>query len=498
MSIRVTPDTIQARLNEARAGDEIVLQPGTYKARLTMEDCKGTVTEPIVLRAEPGAVLDGGMTADGYRIEANHLARDLYEGLVPGEPKRSYPGLWPWMHKGQLSLRRCRHVELRGLAIRGSWPTLIALEDVRDIRIAGAWLQDGAFAIGALGRDTSGITIEDCEWEQDRVPGRIWQQIAWRRIHGDPTDPEDGLVDVQNDWRLFDGDFFRGRDIRGGVRIRRCTVSSAFNAVHLFNTHDDQDLCRDVEVSHCRFRDIRDNVFEPEECAHNWWFHHNDVINSYKCFSFEQKRSGFFYIFANQIWYHTLPGPAFDKHRGGSLFKTAKSISPSRGRHFFFNNSISTFGDYISKGFLTRFLFQNNALRLAAPGDPGYREDVGVFGDLAALPADVESRFTTAWRADAIAVRNDLVAHPTWPAALVAAGYPIENGLAGDPLFRDPFAGDLRLARKSPCRRKAAELHVTLPDGTDWSHPAGGDIGAWQGDALLEGPEFMATAVAVA
>jgi hypothetical protein len=253
-----------------------------------------------------------------------------------------------------------------------------------------------------------------------------------------------------------------------------------------------------VEVSHCVFRDIRDNVLEPEDCAHNWWFHHNEIINSYKCFSFEQKRSGCFYIFANRLWYHTAPGPACDNHRGGSLIKTAKSISPSHGRHFFFNNSISTYGAYMSKGFLTRFSFQNNAWRFAASGDPELGPEAGVFGDLAAPRGDVERRFTTSWHANAIAVRNDLALQRTWPDALVAAGYPLEDCIAADADFRDPVAGDLRLTAGSACRNAAAALHITLPDGTDWPCPAGGDIGAWQEEALLDGPEFMATAVAVA
>lgn len=495
-AIPVTPANVQERLDHAAAGDEIVLRPGIYRQRLRMERRNGTATRPIVVRAEPGAILDGGMTAEGYRLTANRLAADVHAGRVPGVPAGAYPGLWPWKGQGQLSLRRCRHVQLVDLEVRGSWPTLIALDGVRDIRIAGARLQDGAFAIAALGAGTAGIAIEGCNWVQDPVPDRLWKRIAWARIHGDPE--EDGPVDLPNDWRLFDGDFFRGDGIRGGVRITQCCVSAAFNAIHLFNTADDPDLARDVEVAHCTFRQIRDNVLEAEDCAHNWWFHHNEVIDAHKCFSIEQKRSGWLYIFANRLWFESVPGSADDDHRGGAVIKAAKSFNPSQGGHHVFHNSIHSRSGYIQKGLLTRFRHANNAVRFVRGGEPGHEQPINVLGELAAAPGDIERRFTTAWRQLAISFRNDVMAHGSWPEGLRAAGYPIDHGLGADPGFRDPFGGDLRLAAGSPCRGRAAELRVALPDGSEWVAAAGADIGAWQGERLLDGPELVTTANPVA
>lgn len=489
-SIRATPRDIQLHLDRAEPGDEIVLQAGRYGSRLRMFGRLGTAAEPIVVRAERGAVLDGGMRAEDYRVTANRLALEVHE------EQRGYPGLWPWMRDGQLSIRNCRYVNLIDLKVRNSWPTLIALENVRDIKIAGARLRDGAFAIGALGRETSGISVDGCQWVQDPVPNRMWKEIAWARIHGDPNDDEP--VDVEKDWRLFDGDFFRGDGIRGGVQIRHCRIKAAFNAIHLFNDGDDSDLARDIEVAYCTFREIRDNVFEAETCAHNWRFHHNEIVNAHKPFSLEQKRSGHFYIFANRLWFDSVPGPPEDTHSGGGVIKAGKSFNPSFGHHYFFNNSISTRSSYIAKGLLIRFLHQNNAVRYARADDPVHDADVQLFGELNAPPNDLADRFTTEWQQLGIAMSGDLMLHESWPEALQRAGYMIENGIGADPGFRNPFKGDLRLTRDSPCRRRAQALRVGLPDGTEWSHPGGGHIGAWQGKTLLDGPGFVSTATLVA
>ena len=174
-------------------------------------------------------------------------------------------------------------MRLLGLVMRRSWPTLISLINSSDIEIADARLTDGTFATSASGKDTARLFIHDCTWVQDLQPQRLWRDIDWRHVHGSPKDQDNPWpIDLVNDWRQFDGDFFRGWSIRGGVHILRCHVSAAFNGIHVFNKDCNPRLSRDIEVAHCSFREIRDNVFEPENMAHNWWFHHNQIINAHK------------------------------------------------------------------------------------------------------------------------------------------------------------------------------------------------------------------------
>ena len=378
-----------------------------------------------------------------------------------------------------------------------SWPTLIALDGCQDVLISGCDLQDGTFAVGAARPETRGLTIEDTRWVQDGRPGRMWREIAWARIHGDPE--EDGPVDVERDWRLFDGDFFRGEGIRGEVTIRRCTVAAAFNAIHLFNPTRDLELARDVQVHDCVFQEIRDNVLEPETVAFNWWFYQNEIVNAHKWFSFECRRSGYFYVFANRAWFDSVPGPLDDTHRGGGVFKLSKRVEAARGPHYVFHNSFSSRSDYARKGIWPRLTHLGNALRLAAPGDPAFDGPSAFFGDLAAPPAAVDLRFTTDWAGHAITMRDDVVRYPGWPDDLRRAGYLLGPTTAGDPGFRAPFTGDLGLQPGSPCLGRAPELSIELPDGSPaWTRPPGGDVGAWQGAGLFQGPAYRPLTMPVA
>ena len=492
-----TPADLQQRLDHAQAGDEIVLRPGTYISRLRMTARAGTAARPITLRAEPGAVLDAGIAADDYRDEANQKSEAVFLGRVPGYQAGSHPGLYPWMMSGQLVLENCRHVRLLGLVVRRSWPTLIALVNSSDIEIAGAHLTDGTFAISATGKDTARLFIHDCVWVQDVQPQRLWREIDWRHVHGSPKDKDDPWpIDVTNDWRQFDGDFFRGWGIGGSVHILRCEIGAAFNAVHVFNKKGNPHLSRDIEVAHCIFREIRDNVFEPEDMAHNWWFHHNEIINAHKWFSMEQHTSGHFYFFANRAWYDSFQGPIGDNHAKGGVFKTPKAAPALTGKHYVFHNSLCTHGDYLRNYALAQFLHSNNAIRCAAPGDPGTTDPQRLgtmFGDLSAPPAQLDKRFTTNWHALGISMEADVVAQAEWPAKVLAAGYAIRPAAGTDPRFVNPFTGDLALESASPCRGAAIRLSIEMADGSVWIGAGGGDIGAWQQGHLYGGPTFVAT-----
>ncbi len=320
-TIRVTPADANARLAQVAAGDEVVLTAGDYREPLRLSDKAGAPGRPIVLRGEPGALLTMSVTAEDFRIEANWRAKAVQDD-------GKYPGLWPWIMDGRLILEHCQHIKLDGLHFEKSWPTHIAIANSQDIEITQCDFTDATFAIGAIA--TQHITISHCCWLQDRVAHRIWTTIPWSRIHGAP--PDDPRVEVEHDWRLFDGDFFRGDGIKGGVTVDHCRIGQAFNAVHLFNDRGDLDLSRDVEVRNCTFFEIRDNVLEAETVARNWWFHHNRIFNAHKWFSFECTRSSHFYLFGNLAWFDSVQGPAQgDDYRGGGVLKLAKSVKEPLG-----------------------------------------------------------------------------------------------------------------------------------------------------------------------
>jgi hypothetical protein len=485
--IWVTPDDIVAKLDRIGPGTEIVLRPGRYRRVLRLIGKQGSADAPIVLRGEPGAVITDETSAEDFRRKGNELAKEV-------EDSGRFPGLYPWMLDGRLKLECCRHVRIEDLTFEKSWPTHVALQDCQNIDLARCRFIDGTFAIGAEGATTYGIVIEHCDWTQDRVADRLWQKIPWARVHGAAEDG--GLpVDVAKDWRLFDGDFFRGDGIRGGIAIKHCSVSNAFNAIHLFGDKANPELALDVNVHGCRFFEIRDNIFEAESVAQNWWFWDNEIYNCHKWFSFECRRSRFIYLFGNRGWFDSVQGPpGLDDHRGGGVFKFDKKAEQVYGPHYIFHNSISTRSDYARKGSLPGMQHFNNAIRVIQPDDDLFDETPHFFGNLS-VPRDLREstgeRFVTMWREHDIAWSSDVVGYAAWPQLLRDHGYPIGNAALGaDPGFQAPFAGDLRLAPDSPCRGKSIGAILQMPDGEAWTLPAGQDIGAWQDDGVIKGPEF--------
>jgi hypothetical protein len=494
-----TPETVDEVLACAGPGDEIVLRAGRYVRPpgrpLSLRRLMGKAKQPIVIRGEPGAVITAELSADGFRREGNRRARMVQDRLLPGH---RFPGLYPWMLDGTVRLTGCRHIRIQGLAFEKSWPTHVALLDCRQIVISRCTFTDGTFAIGAEGARTYGVEIERCTWVQDRVPGRMWRDIPWWRIHGDIGDGY-SPVDVENDWRLFDGDFFRGDRIRGGVTIRNCTISQAFNAIHLFGSEDDPDLAVDVNVHGCRFAEIRDNVLEAETSARNWWFSDNEIANAHKPFSIECRTARHVYIFGNRWWFDSVQGPAGrDTHRGGGMFKFAKKAKKPYGPVYVFHNSISTRSDYSRKGLLAGMHHFNNAIRVLELGD--VRDDLFVdtpafFGNLSVpedTPNATKERYTTAWTEHGIRWFNDVVGYRAWPDLLRRNGYHIDNSSIGaDPRFVSSFEGDLRPDEGSPCIGTSAGCEIELPDGAGWTLEGSQNVGAWQADGrVIEGPLF--------
>jgi hypothetical protein len=65
--IRVTPGDAQSVSDRDRPGDGVALNGGAYGASPRSAARAGRADGPIVLRAEPGAVLNGGRSAKDSR-----------------------------------------------------------------------------------------------------------------------------------------------------------------------------------------------------------------------------------------------------------------------------------------------------------------------------------------------------------------------------------------------------------------------------------------------
>ncbi len=512
--VTVGPGTFQNALDQAKPGDVLILTPGRYKSPFGLSRVHGSARAPVVIEArEPGAIITQEAPADAYRREANTTAKGL-------EDRRRYPGLYERMEEAQLAVRDCRHVVIRNLTFEEGWPTHLLLKMARDVTIQDCRFLDGTFAIAALEPQTKRILIEGCRWVQDRVTNRIWGDTPWYRVHGTKLSvDENGVplyppVDIDNDWRQFDGDFFRSSGIAGGVTIRHCAISDAFNAIHGFNNGGRVDRNLDFHVHDCTFERIRDNVLEPERRAANWWFHHNHLVDCHKTCSLTTRHNAFCLIFSNTQHFRSIQSdsddPRWSGHRSGGIFKAPKKQTMPSGPTYVFHNSLITRSDYLRKGLIPGLIHANNVVLHATDRAQTPSRKPRVFGN----PANPQptQRFTTEWGRYEIVFDGDVQDHPDWPGTLRTQGYGDigTNALGADPRFLGWDRAQERIIDEatlfhlhtgSPCRDRAIELELKLPwldDDDPWISPAGADVGAYQhagpgAPFLFQGPAYQAT-----
>jgi hypothetical protein len=483
--ISVNPDSLQDALSGAVPGDTLLLQPGQYSCRLAAAHIRGTKGQPVTLRGAPGAVVDGGRRFEDFRLEANREAR-----RVQDEDK--YPGLYEIADHAQWTFADCEWLIVENVIFQGCWPTCIYLSECRFLSFARLDMREGTFAFYAVGANTHDILIERCRWVQDISPRHnLWSVIGWKKVHEDEPVKD-------TDARAYDGDFFRAYAIQGGVTLRDNQIVDAFNGVHLFNDadHPSTSLNRDIWIYRNTFTRIRDNPIEPEVAAFNWWTFHNTFYNCHAWVSLELGMATHIYVFANTGWFDDMPGPIADDTFGGAVFKLDKKqkLTAKPGPHYAFNNSWYLRSAYIKNGAISNFHHFNNAAHYCSAPDHGSHGEVAVcsadrrmFWESGDVPD--EKAFTRDWQTFGIEFRNDMIAHPDFPAMLMRVGYAIERGLGQLPGFVDPLNGMLQLRTGAAACGSGTNFAIHRPSPLpDWQLAAGLDLGAYQGEILLAPP----------
>lgn len=489
--IPVDASSLSAALANAAPGDTLLLQPGIYPDRLQVDRVRGLPSQPITVRGQHGAIIDGGRRFADFRLEANREARRV-------QRKGEYPGVYRIADQAQWSFSRCEWLTIEDLEFRGCWPTCIYLSDCRALSFVHLAMQEGSFAFYATGASTRGILVERCQWIQDTSPSHdLWSSIGWKKVHDDTPVRDD-------DARAYDGDFFRAYAIGGGVTIRDNMISDAFNGVHLFNDEDrpSTNLNRDVWIYRNTFVRIRDNPIEPEVGAFNWWCFHNDFHNCHAWFSLELAIAAHIYVFGNTGWFDDMPGPIADDTFGGAVLKLDKKkrVTAKPGPHYVFNNSWYLRAAYIKNGAISNFHHINNAVQYCRTADHGSHDDVPLcsptrrmFWESGDAPDD--KSFTRDWSAFGIEFTNDMIAHRDFPDLLLGVGYPISGGLGQLPGFGRPAQGAFQLNQDAPARGRAIGMLIKRPAPLpEWRIPAGMDLGAFQGaNRLAPPPDFSAS-----
>jgi hypothetical protein len=438
-------------------GDVVQLTPARYTRAIRL-DAGGRPGEPLTIRGAEGVVLDGQQPPTP--ASAEHMA--------PTEADFSF-----------ISLLSTDHVILERLAFERCWPSAVLARGCRALIVRDCACVGSQFFLYARNRSRAflpdvlahGITLERVRWIQD-PEGRMWHgEISWKSVKGQGPKPHHTYLN---------GAFFGSFDIAGGVTMRDCTVSHAFNGIRM-ECRADPDLKRgcnvDVEIAGCRFDHIRDNAIEPEISARNWWIHHNELRNVHASYSLHNLGGGGLYLFGNQLWFDSKPTDI--SNTGGKVLKfVAGEPYPTQPINIF-HNSCFIHSTYTKDGDTRLLKHFNNATEFCFTGEhcePG-RE----------FFSDDETFFR--WHAS-YDFRGDASNHPDFP-----DGFPPERGYAisgtrSPHLFRDGRGGDLRLRSDSAARGAAAAATIALPDGEHFKLQGGDDVGAWQENRLFLGPAF--------
>jgi hypothetical protein len=536
-------------LDRATPGSVIRLAAGTYSIfaddpPFTIKGVQGLPDRPIVIQGTRGArlarptIIDGGRSLDGalklverFRL-AGARSREL-EDLITQNQYRTRQAV------NCLVFEEAAYVVIEDLTVRNCWPTSFVFLSSRYVTLRAMTIVGSTYAF-FVDRQSDHFLVEDSVWTQDdsgyardesgysgRVdltpkPGRMWDTIPWGVAHhGSRAHLNGGLISSFG--------------TVGSIVIRRNVIRNTYNGVRFRANRCEQPRCNvNIEIYDNDFQFIRDNPVEPEDQATNWWIFHNRIYNGHSWFSLDGVGGGPIYIFGNLGWFDDKPSrrcvqrdwagdqtlqadgryaPTSEnecsRSRTGKVVKLAPGPIELKEPIYVFNNSWYVRAPVVDGG-AAKFRAWNNATLFCEPNvvAPGmcvaeFEMEKSCVQSLAGallpfanrFPVDVDRvPFIDCFAASpGDEASHGISNHPDYPDKLAEAGYQV-RGLHGDPGFVNASRGDFRLRADSLARGKGCTV-ARGPDGS-LSCPASGtaadpDIGAYQGNALIEGPDYM-------
>jgi len=423
-------EKIGTAVSKAEPGDRVVLRPGTYRGTVRISK-SGAPEKPITIVSESAdeseyAVIDGGYP-EGW---------DAYY-LKPGMPtkKSTNHGFVvsdsAWLVFENLVLKNCYFIGFK-------------LEDANYITVRGCRFYGAGRAVETNGKGTHHILLEHNEW-QPMPNDALFEQLEWKEgKHGRYRYMAQGSI------------FFVNVTGGGGSVIRYNETRNAFNSLQMWPDagmqHGDN-----IEIYGNRFGRSLDNVYEPERWVFNQHFYHNTLEGYKGCMivSIQSVGGGPLWFYGNVchsgrlIWkmnYQTNVPPYFSEvfHCYHNTFDNGEGVNHDRSfKHWHHCNNI----------YDMRMGMRN--------WPPSFMSQVDNHFDYDCTTVD-------------------------WP-DVIKADKQEQHGLANtDPQFVDKRGRDYRLKRSSPC----IDAGRVIPGFTQAYEGRAPDMGAYEGDKLVEGPPF--------
>jgi hypothetical protein len=539
----------RAAAERATPGSVIRVAPGTYSMSaddplVRVKGLQGRPDRPIVIQGTRGTagsrptIIDGGRSLDGMlgmieRFRQPEARTPELEALIQQNQYRTRAAV------NCLVLEDVAYLVIEEFTIRNCWPTSVVFLSSHHVTLRANTIV-GSTYVFFVDRRSDHFVVEDSVWTQDDSgyaadesgysgrydpkpkPGRMWDTIPWGvSHHGSRAYLNGGLI----------GSF----GTRGDIVVRHNTIRNAYNGVRIRANRCEHPQCNvNVEIYDNDFQFIRDNPVEPEDQAINWWIHHNRIYNAHGWFSLDGVGGGPVYIFGNVGWFDDKPSrrcipaewaadrtlqadgsyaPTADnecsRSRTGKVVKLGPGETELKEPIYIFNNSWYVRAPVVAGG-RAKFRAWNNATLFCDPNTiaPGMciadfeteKECVQVAPGMTdaapnKFPVDLDRvPFIDCFAASPGDESSHSISnHPDYPDKLVEVGYPLQ-GLHGDPGFVNGPMGDFRLRPDSLARGKgctvirAADGSLACPDST--IGPVS-DIGAYQGDALVKGPDYV-------
>jgi len=539
----------RAAAERATPGSVIRIAPGVFS--MTADDLlvrikglQGSPDRPIVIQGARGAAGSRPTIIDGGR------SLDATLGLIERfrEPGGRSPELDALIKENQyrtraavncLVLEDAAYLVIEDFTIRNCWPTAVIFLSSHHITLRANTIVGSTYAF-FVAQGSDHFVVEDSVWTQDDSgyapdesgysgrydlkpkPGRMWDTVPWGVSH-------------HGSRAYLNGGLISSFGTRGDIVVRHNIIRNAYNGVRIRANRCTDPPCNvNVEIYDNDFQFVRDNPVEPEDQAINWWIHHNRIYNAHGWFSLDGVGGGPVYIFGNTGWFDDKPArrcipaewaadrtlqtdgtwaPTEDnecsRSRTGKVIKLGPGEIKLDEPIYIFNNSWYVRAPVVAGG-RSEFRGWNNATLFCDPNviAPGMCvADFEIETDCVRSAPGMTDAAPNKFPLDLDRVpfidcyapspgdtsTHSISNHPDYPDKLREVGYPAE-GIHGDPGFVNGPIGDFRLRPESLARGqgcavlRAADGSLACLDPPPGSAP---DIGAYQGNVLVEGPDYL-------
>ncbi len=421
--------SINQAIESVAAGDTISLLPGRYSELIVIRRKTGTVEMPIRI--------------SGFSEKAEEFP--VIDGGA-AQPSARASNRW-------ITVTNSAWIEFSRIEFRNGWTLPIQIENSSYISFLSCRFFGGKRVISARGDSTHHLLVDHCFWDQGgdflwKVRQDSSGMDAWTSMH-------------HGNMSYFNGSLIDFNGTGGSVVVRFNTIVNAFNGVR-FRGQKGHDT--NVEIYGNTVSCIRDNDFEPEYYTYNLHIYHNSSHNIHRTLSVDEVEGGNIFYYGNVV---TTDTDAWSAAVCAGFWKIIAERRKLSYPIYAFNNSFYGTGQAFStrRGRISLLNHWNNAYYFT--GSNGWFLDRWGSGN--AFDYDVSNK--------------------PWPTSLVGSAQE-GHGMIADIRYVDPAHQDLRLAPASPGIDAGNVVSLKEFDWIQTYTGAAPDVGALEGNQLVDGPPF--------